>query len=162
MKIHKQKFHKSQTIILLATILFSCQVHADVKSLTTSNFSSTIKDTDLPVVVDFWAPWCPPCRDLAPIIEELAKKTSGKAIVAKVNIDDHPALAQQYGVQAIPTILFFERGTVKTQLRGVQSLDTLMSNLNISPETSTKETGKGFRKGRSMLNRLEDVDSAKK
>lgn len=145
---------KKCTMLLAAcAILCPTSILAKAETLTEANFNAAINGTDLPVVVDFWAPWCGPCVTLAPTIDELALQTKGKAIVAKVNIDENPGLAQKYGIQAIPAIYFFKNGNVQNQMRGVQSLDALMGAL--SP--SLAEGGTGSRpsgEGRSMLARL--------
>jgi thioredoxin len=79
--------------------------------LTERNFAEIVAATPL-LLVDFWAPWCGPCRAVAPVIEELARAEVGRVVVAKVNVDEEPSLAQRYGVQAIPTLLFFRDGQV--------------------------------------------------
>ena len=79
--------------------------------LTERNFSEIVAATPL-LLVDFWAPWCGPCRAVAPVLEELARAETGRVVVAKVNVDEEPTLAQRYGVQAIPTLLFFKDGRV--------------------------------------------------
>jgi thioredoxin len=79
--------------------------------LTERNFAEIVAATPL-LLVDFWAPWCGPCRAVAPVIEELARAEAGRVVVAKVNVDEEPSLAQRYGVQAIPTLLFFRDGQV--------------------------------------------------
>ncbi len=79
----------------------------------------------MPVLVDFWAEWCGPCRMLAPTIEELARHYSGKVKVGKVNVDQNPGLAERYGIRGIPTIIIFKNGQVVDQSVGVQSKDTL-------------------------------------
>jgi thioredoxin len=81
------------------------------------NFSEIVAATPL-LLVDFWAPWCGPCRAVAPVLEELARAEAGRVVVAKVNVDEEPALAQRYGVQAIPTLLFFKDGQVVDTLVG--------------------------------------------
>lgn len=89
--------------------------------LTDESFDSeVVKNTD-PILVDFWAPWCGPCRMLAPLIEELAKEYSGKVRVGKLNTDEHPNAATRFKISAIPTLLFFKGGKVVEQLVGVHS-----------------------------------------
>ena len=80
--------------------------------VTDAAFEKTVLQSDLPVIVDFWAPWCGPCRMVAPILDKLATELAGKAIIAKVNTDEHPQWAQKFGVQGIPTMLFVTKGKV--------------------------------------------------
>jgi len=82
------------------------------------SFDSTITKSEIPILVDFWAPWCAPCRMLAPIIERVAEKYNGRLLVAKVNTDDHPALAQRFNITGIPTMILFERGQPVKQIVG--------------------------------------------
>lgn len=78
--------------------------------VTDAAFEQTVLKSELPVVVDFWAPWCGPCRMVAPTLEKLAKEHAGKLLIAKVNTDDHPEWASRYGVQGIPTMLLISGG----------------------------------------------------
>ena len=100
--------------------------------LTSENFKDTIKDGV--VLVDFWAPWCGPCRMIAPVIDELAQDYEGKAKICKVNTDEEPAIAAEYGIRSIPTILFFKDGELVDQMIGAagkavfaEKLDALLS-----------------------------------
>lgn len=85
-----------------------------------ATFESEVMNSDSPVLVDFWAPWCGPCRMLGPIIEGLATEVEGKAKVFKMNVDENPATAGKYGITSIPTVLVFEGGKLKETMVGVQ------------------------------------------
>ncbi len=86
--------------------------------VTDAAFEKTVLQNDLPVVVDFWAPWCGPCRMVAPILDKLASEYAGKVVIAKVNTDENPQWAQKFGVQGIPTMLFVYDGKVVHQQVG--------------------------------------------
>ncbi|MFO7621744.1 MAG: thioredoxin [Bacteroidales bacterium] len=77
-----------------------------------NNFDEVVMKADKPVIVDFWAEWCGPCRMIAPVIDEISKEYSGKAIVAKCDVDESPSVAAQFGIRNIPTVLFFKDGKV--------------------------------------------------
>ena len=87
---------------------------------TDSTFETEVLQSELPVIVDFWAPWCGPCRMLGPTIEKLSEKLNGKAKVVKLNVDENPETAGKYGISGIPTVLIFKKGQVNKQLVGLQ------------------------------------------
>ena len=89
-----------------------------VKELTTENFETEVNKFAGTVLVDFWAPWCGPCRMVGPVVEELAKDYAGKVKVGKLNTDDAPDIASKFGIRSIPTLLFFKDGAVVQQLVG--------------------------------------------
>lgn len=98
-------------------------------NLTNDSFKKVISASAIPVLVDFWAPWCGPCKAIAPILEELAEEFDGKLRVTKVNIDDNDAVAAEYGIRAIPTMLLFKGGQVVEQMVGMQSKATLKDKI---------------------------------
>lgn len=98
--------------------------------LTDQNFASEILESKKPALVDFWAPWCGPCRVQGPIVEELAREMEGKAKVAKLNVDENQVTAEKYGVMSIPTIIIFKGGQIIEQISGVQSKEALAEKLN--------------------------------
>ena len=99
-------------------------------TVTDATFDATVLKSAKPVLVDFWAVWCGPCQMQGPIIEEVAKELDGKAVVGKVNVDENSASAQKFNVMSIPTLMIFKDGTVVKQFTGVQSKETLVSELN--------------------------------
>ena len=86
--------------------------------VTDATFNEVVLKADLPVLVDFWAPWCGPCRALAPVLEELAKDLEGQAIIAKVNVDENQALPAKFAIRSIPTLILFNKGEVVEQITG--------------------------------------------
>jgi len=98
-------------------------------TLTDANFQAEVLDSDKPVLVDFWATWCGPCRIIAPVIEELAADFEGKAVVGKVDVDHNPQVAMNFGIRSIPTLLFFKDGQVVDQLVGTAPKRVLAERL---------------------------------
>jgi thioredoxin 1 len=97
--------------------------------VTDANFEQEVVQSALPVLVDFWAPWCPPCRMLSPVVDEIAMEKIGVAKIAKVNVDENQELARRFKVQSIPLLLFFKGGEVKDQLLGAANKKTLLTKL---------------------------------
>ncbi len=98
-------------------------------TFTEANFENEVLQSAVPVLVDFWAEWCGPCRMLAPIIDELAHEFSGKAKVGKVNVDQNQMIAERYGIRSIPTLILFNNGAIVEQIVGVQSKEALKGKL---------------------------------
>lgn len=101
-----------------------------IANLTTESFKTTVNSSTTPVLVDFWAPWCGPCKAIAPILEELAGELDGKLKIAKVNIDEHDAVATEFGVRAIPTMILFKGGQVAETLVGMMPKAALKSKIS--------------------------------
>ncbi len=97
--------------------------------LTEDNFKREVLNSEQPVLVDFWADWCAPCRRIAPVIEELAHEFDGRATIAKVNVDEEPELARRYCIRSIPSLLFFRSGEAVDRLAGVQPKRVLSEKL---------------------------------
>jgi thioredoxin 1 len=99
-------------------------------TLTTSSFDEIVRASDVPVVVDFWAEWCGPCKMIAPILEELAAEHAGKIVVGKLNVDDNPELAMRYNVMSIPTLMVFQDGDVARRIVGAKPKHALLQELS--------------------------------
>ncbi len=95
-----------------------------------ANFDSEVTKSTQPVLVDFWAEWCGPCKMIAPILDEIAKEKAGAVKIAKVNVDNNQSLSARYNVRAIPTLLFFKNGELKDQVTGMTSKKDLLSRLD--------------------------------
>lgn len=97
--------------------------------INSSNFDAVVLQSSNPVLIDFWAPWCGPCKMMAPVVEEVAGELAGKVKVGKVNVDDYGDLAQQYNILSIPTFMIFKGGQAVEQFSGAMPKETLMQKL---------------------------------
>jgi len=95
-----------------------------------ANFDQTVSDSNVPILVDFWATWCGPCRMIAPVLEEIAEEQADAVRIVKVDVDKNPDLSNRFGIRNIPTLLFFKGGEVKGQVVGLTSKADLISRLN--------------------------------
>jgi thioredoxin 1 len=101
-----------------------------ILEITDATFQTDVMESEQPVLVDFWAPWCGPCRMIAPMVEELANENRGSFKVAKINIDDNPSAATNYGVSSIPTLMIFKAGEVVERFVGVQPKTRLQAAID--------------------------------
>ena len=102
---------------------------AYVAEISDQSFEKEVINADLPVLVDFWAPWCGPCRALAPTLEEVAKENNGKIKILKISVDDNPKMAAQYNIRSIPALLLFNKGTMISSHLGTISKSKLITFL---------------------------------
>lgn len=101
-----------------------------ILELTEMNFEREVGQSEHPVIVDFWAGWCQPCRILSPVVEEVAKEAGGRCVVAKLNVDDHPQLAARFNVMSIPTLIFFKQGREMDRIVGVVGKPEIVKRLD--------------------------------
>jgi thioredoxin 1 len=103
---------------------------ADLLTVTAENFDQEVLQATGPVLVDFWAPWCDPCKRIGPVVEEMATQYAGQLKVGKLNVDEHPAVAQRYGIRGIPALLFFNKGTIVDTVVGAVQKSVLQKHVD--------------------------------
>jgi len=101
----------------------------NITTLTDTNFNEEVKGSDAPILVDFWAEWCGPCKAIAPVLEEIASEQAGKIRIGKLNVDDAPATAQQFQVMSIPTLILFKDGEIQKRVVGARGKGQLLEEI---------------------------------
>src|SRR4051794_28644245 len=104
--------------------------NSEIITLNESNFDRELTQDDKPMIVDFWAPWCGPCKMIAPLLDEIATEKAGSVKVAKVNVDENQSLSVKYNVRAIPALLFFKNGQLRDQIVGMTTRKDLLGRLD--------------------------------
>jgi len=110
-------------------VFFLAMENSETITLNESNFDRELTQDDKPIIVDFWAEWCGPCKMIAPLLDEIAREKAGAVKVAKVNVDDNQSLSFKYNIRAIPALLFFKNGQLRDQVIGVTSKKDLLNRL---------------------------------
>jgi thioredoxin 1 len=110
-------------------VFFLAMENSETITLNESNFDRELTQDDKPMIVDFWAEWCGPCKMIAPLLDEIAREKAGAVKIAKVNVDDNQSLSFKYNIRAIPALLFFKNGQLRDQIIGVTSKKDLLSRL---------------------------------
>ncbi len=123
---------RGNDIKAICTILQKHKGKIMANNVTDSSFKKEVLESDLPVLVDFWAEWCGPCKMLTPIIDEISKELKGKVKVLKMNIDENPNIPSEYGIRSIPTIMLFKNGEQKDTKIGLQQKNSLLDWINKS------------------------------
>lgn len=124
-------------LVMVCATLLGCNAaltgvsNKEIKIMTFNegNFQSEVIESDKPVMVDFWATWCPPCNHMTPVVEKMAEETDGRFVIGKVNVEEETELAKKYNINAIPAFLFFKNGEPKKSVVGAQTKETLMEIL---------------------------------
>ena len=104
----------------------------EVKTLTDATFDAEISGSSTPIIVDFWAPWCGPCRMVSPVLDEIAQEHADKVTVGKLNVDENPATAQKFGIMSIPTIILFKDGQAARKVIGARSKAVFIREFEIA------------------------------
>ena len=101
-----------------------------LREFTSENFTSEVLNSGQPVLVDFWAPWCGPCKAIAPVIEKVAAEFEGRIVVGKLNVDEEPAVANQFSIMSIPSLLLFVKGKVSEQIVGLTTVEKIREKIS--------------------------------